>query len=110
MTPFPFKVFSSIEAPKIPNSIPRNPPSHFFISYFIVLLTPLTNTLKFSSDFMVLIISFIFTFLLLLLQLLTHSFSLIAPSITKAGAIVANGVKKIAKGKGTFNQWTSKFI
>ena len=41
---------------------PRNPPSCFFISCFIVLVTPSINTSESSTDFIILIILFISSF------------------------------------------------
>ena len=60
MTP----IFSNhkIEAPKVPNNIPRNPPSCLFISFFTVSLTPSINSPEFYGDFMILIISSISAF------------------------------------------------
>ena len=72
MTPFPALVTPFPKIPKIPflftkeeatgatseaAKAPRNPPSYFFISCFTVSVTPSINTSKFSSDFMILIIS-----------------------------------------------------
>ena len=62
MTHFPVNIFPNFEPLKVPNNIPRNPPSCCFISCFTASLTPSSNTPEFSSDFMILIISFIFSF------------------------------------------------
>ena len=44
------------------NKAPRNPPSCFFISCFDALVIPSINTVVSSSDFMILMISFISSF------------------------------------------------
>ena len=49
-------LFPNIEAPEVPNNIPRNPPSYFSVSFFTVSLTLSINTPELSSDFMILII------------------------------------------------------
>ena len=51
MTPFPVNIFPNIEAPKVPNNIPRNTPS----SGVILCLTALINTPEFFNDFVILI-------------------------------------------------------
>ena len=38
--PFPAYKFTNKLAPKVPNSIPKNPPFCSFVSFLIVLLTP----------------------------------------------------------------------
>ena len=40
MNPFPVNIFPSIEAPKVPNNVPRNPPSCLLIACFPISLTP----------------------------------------------------------------------
>ena len=63
MTPFlmtPISIFHNTETPKVPNNIPRYPPSSYFISSFTVSLTPSINAPEFSNDFMILIIVYIF--------------------------------------------------
>ena len=52
----------TIEAAKDAKKALRNPPSYFFILYFTVLVTPSINTLKYYSDFVILIISFTSSF------------------------------------------------
>ena len=69
MTSFPKVPFTNEEATGVINSVvigtntaPRKPHSCFFISCFNVSVTPSTNILEFSSDFMILIISSIPSF------------------------------------------------
>ena len=52
----------TIEVAEGANKASSNLPSCFFISCFIVSVTPSTNTPKFSNYFMILIISFISSF------------------------------------------------
>ena len=57
ITPFPVNIFPNTEAPKVPNNMPRNPPSCLFISCFAVSLAPSMKTPEFPSAFMILIMS-----------------------------------------------------
>ena len=50
------------EGAKGDNKAPRNPPYCFFISSFTVSVSPSINTPESCNDFMILIISFIFSF------------------------------------------------
>ena len=51
MTPFSVNIFPNIEAPEVPNNIPRNTPS----SGVILCLTALINTPEFFNDLVILI-------------------------------------------------------
>ena len=61
MDPFPENIFPNIKAPKVPNNLTRNLSSCFLVSCFTVSLTLPFNTLEFY-DFMILIISSIYSF------------------------------------------------
>ena len=69
LTPLPLIPFTTEEITGCTNQeakdadkAPRNPPSCFFISCFTVSVTPSINTPESSNDFMIVIISFIFSF------------------------------------------------
>ena len=96
-------LFRNTEAPKVLNNMPRNPPYCPFISFFSLTLS--IDKVEVSSDFMILIISSISS--LKLIQVIPFPalatsypriFLWTTPSITEAGAIVANGAR-IFSGK-----------
>ena len=62
IVPLPVYKFPNKLAPKVPNSIPRNPFFLFYSFILIVLLTPFINKLDSSSDLTIFIISFIFPY------------------------------------------------
>ena len=57
-------IFPNIEAPKVPNGIPRNLRYCFLISYFTLSLTRSINRPEFSVNFMILIILSLSSFVL----------------------------------------------
>ena len=62
LTTYSGNVFPSTEIPKVPNNIRRNQPAFFFILYLHVIVTPSISTMRFSSEFIVLIILIISSF------------------------------------------------
>ena len=50
ITPFPVNIFPNIDAPKVPNNIPKYTLS-FFISCFTASVLPAINTPEFSVTF-----------------------------------------------------------
>ena len=59
ITPLPVNTVPSKLAPKVPNNVSRKPPFCYFASFLIVFVI---NNPDSSSDLMIFVISFIFSF------------------------------------------------
>ena len=87
-------MFPTKLAPKVQNNIPKNPPFCSFVSFLIVLVTPVNKILESSRAWTIFIMSFISSFKIIEVVVPEPCiFFWIPASIAEGPAVIPNGAK-----------------
>ena len=87
-------MFPNKLAPKVPNTIPKNPLFYSFVSFSIVLVLSFNKILESSRAWTIFIMSFISSFQIIKVVLPEPCiFFWIPASIAKAAAVIRSGAK-----------------
>ena len=90
-------------APKVPKSIPKNPPLCSLVSFSIVLVTPFNKIPEFSKASIIFIITFMTSCSIIHLTPEPCIFFCILPSIADIAAVKPNGANAfLGNGNATF--------
>ena len=92
--PFLDNKFPSNIYPKVPTSVPRNPPLCYLVSFLIVLVIPFSKILESSRAGTIFVMSFIFSFEIIKVVVSEPCiFFWIPAAIAETAAVIPNGAK-----------------